>query len=225
MRPLKKVYFLLCLFLVACKDPIPAPEATLLQLPEADQSCLYVSVNAATARVSFSWGEALHTDTYTLEVVNLVSQEQVSVRTEQTVASLTLDRGAPYRWQVISSSNASNEEVASESRRFYLEGLQQVSHVPFPAKLLSPQMNEIIELTDGEALLSWSGLDLDNDITSYSVAIGISVEGLNEVAANIQLTNYTARLEANTSYVWQITTRDELDNTSISPYFYFQTTP
>lgn len=213
------------LFLVACKDPVPAPEATLLQLPEADQNCLYVSVDSATARVSFSWGEALHTDTYTLKVVNLNSQEEISIATELTIASLTLDRGNPFRWQVISSSNASNKEAASESRHFYLEGLQQFNHVPFPAKLLSPQMNERIDLTDGEVLLSWSGLDLDNDIAGYSVAIGTSEEELNEVAANIQTTSQAVSLVANTSYVWQITTRDELNNTSISPYFYFQTNP
>ena len=225
MRPVKNLHIILFILLMGCKDPIPTPEAALLLLPEADQSCLYVSVDSAKARVTFSWELALHTDTYTINVVNLVTQELTSIRTEEITATLTLDRGTPYGWEVISSSEVSNKVTPSESRRFYLEGEQQFSYVPFPAKLVSPEMNEVVSLNNGSINLTWTGLDLDNDIDSYSVFLGTSEDDLAEIATGLVSPNHSVSLQSNTAYVWQVTTRDELNNVSTSPYFRFQTAP
>jgi len=225
MRPVKNLHIILFILLMGCKDPIPTPEAALLLLPEADQSCLYVSVDSAKARVTFSWELALHTDTYTINVVNLVTQELTSIRTEEITATLTLDRGTPYGWEVISSSEVSNKVTPSESRRFYLEGEQQFSYVPFPAKLVSPQMNEVVSLNNGSINLTWTGLDLDNDIDSYAVFLGTSEDDLAEIATGLVSPNHSVSLQSNTAYVWQVTTRDELNNVSTSPYFRFQTAP
>jgi hypothetical protein len=225
MRPVKNLHIILFILLMGCKDPIPTPEAALLLLPEADQSCLYVSVDSAKARVTFSWELALHTDTYTINVVNLVTQELTSIRTEEITATLTLDRGTPYGWEVISSSEVSNKVTPSESRRFYLEGEQQFSYVPFPAKLVSPEMNEVVSLNNGSINLTWTGLDLDNDIDSYAVFLGTSEDDLAEIATGLVSPNHSVSLQSNTAYVWQVTTRDELNNVSTSPYFRFQTAP
>jgi len=225
MRPVKNLHIILFILLMGCKDPIPTPEAALLLLPEADQSCLYVSVDSAKARVTFSWELALHTDMYTINVVNLVTQELTSIRTEEITATLTLDRGTPYGWEVISSSEVSNKVTPSESRRFYLEGEQQFSYVPFPAKLVSPEMNEVVSLNNGSINLTWTGLDLDNDIDSYAVFLGTSEDDLAEIATGLVSPNHSVSLQSNTAYVWQVTTRDELNNVSTSPYFRFQTAP
>lgn len=225
MRPVKNLHIILFILLMGCKDPIPTPEAALLLLPEADQSCLYVSVDSAKARVTFSWELALHTDTYTINVVNLVTQELTSIRTEEITATLTLDRGTPYGWEVISSSEVSNKVTPSESRRFYLEGEKQFSYVPFPAKLVSPEMNEVVSLNNGSINLTWTGLDLDNDIDSYAVFLGTSEDDLAEIATGLVSPNHSVSLQSNTAYVWQVTTRDELNNVSTSPYFRFQTAP
>ena len=225
MRPVKNLHIVLLILVMGCKDPIPTPEAALLLLPEADQSCLYVSVDSAKARVTFSWELALHTDTYTINVVNLVTQELTSIRTEEITATLTLDRGTPYGWEVISSSEVSNKVTPSESRRFYLEGEQQFSYVPFPAKLVSPEMNEVVSLNNGSINLTWTGLDLDNDIDSYAVFLGTSEDDLAEIATGLVSPNHSVSLQSNTAYVWQVTTRDELNNVSTSPYFRFQTAP
>jgi len=225
MRPVKNLHIILFILLMGCKDPIPTPEAALLLLPEADQSCLYVSVDSAKARVTFSWELALHTDTYTINVVNLVTQELTSIRTEEITATLTLDRGTPYGWEVISSSEVSNKVTPSESRRFYLEGEQQFSYVPFPAKLVSPEMNEVVSLNNGSINLTWTGLDLDNDIDSYAVFLGTSEDDLAEIATGLVSPIHSVSLQSNTAYVWQVTTRDELNNVSTSPYFRFQTAP
>ncbi|MDB2702475.1 hypothetical protein OAP99_00705 [Flavobacteriaceae bacterium] len=225
MRPVKYLHIVLFILVMGCKDPIPTPEAALLLLPEADQSCLYVSVDSAKARVVFSWQISLHTDTYTINVVNLVTQELTSIRTEEITATLTLDRGTPYRWEVISSSELSDKETPSESRLFYLEGEQQFSYVPFPAKLVSPQMNEVVSLNNGSINLTWEGLDLDDDIDSYAVFFGTTEDDLEEIATGLVDSNLSVSLEANTSYVWQVITRDELNNISTSPYFRFQTAP
>ena len=86
-------------------------------------------------------------------------------------------------------------------------------------------MDQLIDLTDGGVSLVWIGLDLDDDIVSYSIALGTSEETLNEVAPGVESTNHRVNLLANTFYVWQVLTRDESNNISTSPYFRFQTAP
>ena len=52
----------------------------------------------------------------------------------------------------------------SESWNFYLEGSLQSSYIPFPAKIISPNNQSVVNLSSGKIILSWEGIDLDNDI-------------------------------------------------------------
>jgi len=90
--------------LLGCKDPIPDPEQAVLILPADNTSCLYVSQSSSTASVDFSWQEAQHTDEYLVVVKNLTTEEETTSRTVNTSIRLTLSRGVPYQWKVITVS-------------------------------------------------------------------------------------------------------------------------
>lgn len=225
MKRIATYLIVLTVFLVGCKKPFPAPEAAILVAPEDNVSCLYVPVNTSTANVVFSWQEALNTDSYILNVRNESTGIETSTTTENTSVRLTLSRGVIYQWRVISISDASDEETESNTRYFFLEAQQQPSHLPFPARLLNPQADEIIQLSNGNASFSWEGADLDNDIASYTLLLGLDENSLQEVVSNLTPSSFTTVLEAGTAYYWQVVTVDSEGSRSHSEIRYFETAP
>lgn len=217
------LFFAALLLLLSCKDPIPDPVAAQLQFPEDNLSCLYVRVDDANANVIFQWVLADHTDRYSLAVENSETGQTYRQSTEGNQITLNLRRGYPYQWKVTSSSDASAVQTDSETRRFYLERQQQANHIPFPATLLSPAVNETIALTNGQYTFRWGGLDLDNDISHYSLRLGSQSSSLSTVAENIDPTSFTQALEPRATYFWQIVTHDTAGNTSRSQIGQFQT--
>ncbi len=216
---------LVSLIFMGCKDPIPDPEQTVLILPEDNTSCLYVSQSSSTASVDFSWQQALHTDEYKLVVKNLTTNEELTSITENTGLRLTLTRGTPYQWKVITTSELSNVETSSSNFSFYLEAQQQGNYLPFPARLLSPQLDERITLTNGEYNFSWQGDDLDDDLSHYTLLIGASADSLNEIATDIIASSYSAALNNGEVYFWQIISYDQIGNSTKSLINRFETAP
>lgn len=225
MKRIATYLIVLTVFLVGCKKPIPAPEAAILVAPEDNVSCLYVPVNTSTANVVFSWQEALNTDSYILNVRNESTGIETSTTTENTSVRLTLSRGVIYLWKVVSISDASDEETESNTRYFFLEAQQQSSHLPFPARLLNPQADEIIQLSNGNASFSWEGADLDDDIASYTLLLGLDENSLQEVVSNLTQSSFTTVLEAGTAYYWQVVTVDSEGSRSHSEIRFFETAP
>jgi len=193
------------LTLLGCKDPIPDPEQTVLILPEDNTSCLYVSQSSSTASVDFSWQEAQFTDEYLVVVKNLTTEEETTSRTLNTSIRLTLTRGVPYQWKVVTVSELSSVETSSRSFSFYLEAQQQRNYLPFP--------------------FSWQGEDLDNDLSHYTISIGASPDVLNEIATDITVSSHNASLNAGEVYFWQIISYDENGNNTKSLINRFETAP
>ena len=216
---------LVSLTFIVCKDPIPDPEQTVLILPEDNTSCIYVSQSSSTASVDFSWKQALHTDEYKLVVKNLTTNEQITSITENTGLRLTLNRGTPYQWKVITTSELSNVETSSSNFSFYLEAQQQGNYLPFPARLLSPQNDEIVTLTNGRYDFSWQGEDIDNDLSHYTLLIGNAQDALSEIATDIVTTSFSADLNAAQVYFWQIISYDQIGNSTKSIINRFETAP
>lgn len=213
------------LTLLGCKDPIPDPEQTVLILPEDNTSCLYVSQSSSTASVDFSWQEAQFTDEYLVVVKNLTTEEETTSRTLNTSIRLTLTRGVPYQWKVVTVSDLSSVETSSRSFSFYLEAQQQRNYLPFPARLLSPQIDEVVSLSNGQYNFSWQGEDLDNDLSHYTISIGASPDVLNEIATDITVSSHNAALNAGEVYFWQIISYDENGNNTKSLINRFETAP
>ena len=192
--------------LLGCKDPIPDPEQAVLILPEDNTSCLYVSQSSSTASVDFSWQEAQHTDEYLVVVKNLTTEEETTSRTVNTSIRLTLSRGVPYQWKVITVSKLSSVETSSRSFSFYLEA-------------------QVVSLTNGQYNFSWQGEDLDNDLSHYTLSIGTSADTLNEIATDITASSFSAALNAGEVYFWQIISFDQNGNSTKSLTNRFETVP
>jgi hypothetical protein len=215
---------LLVLCCWSCSKPyIPEPDPVLLISPEKNNSCLPLFSTTSQGVISFEWLESLNTDSYEIHVRNSITGEEQSRSIDLTSAIITIDRGAPYSWWVISESLASPVRTKSEVWSFYLEALQQESYLPFSAQLVSPLNGETISLSSSQYSLQWNGSDLDGDIDYYRVYIGSSETQLNLVQDNLSATSYSASLSSEQTYYWKIITVDEAGNQSESSVFNFIT--
>ena len=214
------------IFFCGCgPDPIPDPEATILLSPENLNNCSSASrVNDSERQVLFQWTKALFAESYELIVKNSVTQESFNINTTLFNESLILPGAAPYQWFVRSKSSLTAVTKDSNSWQFYLEGDPNTSHLPFPAILLAPQDNATVSLSDANSfLLKWEGNDLDGDIISYDLYLGIDPNQLTLKEDKINSTEFSVILELNNRYYWQIITHDESQNQSKSSIFSFQT--
>ena len=213
---------LLCTLLLTwlgCSKPgIPDPVAVALQTPDNLESCTTAfTVNADQSQVTFRWSEALHTDSYELVVENSRTGKQIKETTALTTVNVVLDKGHPYRWWVISLSEASLVETASETWQFYLEGLRSASHVPFSAHLLSPENGAL--RTAGPILFQWEGSDLDNDSLVYDFYLGTDPANLDLKVESSSEASYTATLSNAGTYYWKVESTDPSGNRSSSVFF------
>lgn len=206
-------------------DPIPDPEAAILLSPENLNNCSSASrVNDSERQVLFQWTKALFAESYELIVKNSVTQESFNINTTLFNESLILPGAAPYQWFVRSKSSLTAVTKDSNSWQFYLEGDPNTSHLPFPAILLAPQDNSTVSLSNGNSfLLKWEGNDLDGDIISYDLYLGIDPDQLTLKEDKINSTEFSVILELDNRYYWQIVTHDEGQNQSKSSIYSFQT--
>jgi len=223
---MKKYCLLFLLILVSCKkEVIPDPEPAILLGPQNNNNCnTAIVVNDQQSQVNFSWQEAQHTDEYELVVRDLLTNTDTKKNSIRLFTSMVLERGKQYSWWVNSLSDQKETVGKSEIWTFYLEGLQNSSHFPFPAKLISPENNAQVSLENGAFTLRWEGVDLDDDIISYDIYIGIDPDELQLRVENHTNNTISAILNADQIYYWKVVTRDEEGNLSHSPIGIFRTT-
>jgi len=209
-----KILFVVTL-IFSCKESIPDPERVTLINPEDNNTCLYSNSNSNSGDVEFSWTESKHTDNYDLIVENQITNLKNSTATNLTSAKVTLIRGAPYSWYVVSKSESSENIALSETRNFYLEGPSQLTHTPFPAKLISP-LNESIINSANIVTFQWEGSDLDGDIENYDLIIENTSNGEEIKYEKILGQNFEVELQKGNIYLWKIITRDKEKNISSS---------
>ncbi|MDA0201417.1 MAG: hypothetical protein O2878_07030 [Bacteroidetes bacterium] len=223
---MKKYCLLFLLILVSCiKEVIPDPEPAMLLGPLNNNNCnTAIVVNDQQSQVNFSWQEAQHTDEYELVVRDLLTNTDAKKNSIRLFTSMVLERGKQYSWWVNSLSDQKETVGKSEIWTFYLEGLQNSSHFPFPAKLISPENNAQVSLENGAFTLRWEGVDLDDDIISYDIYIGTDPDELQLRVENHTINSISANLMADQIYYWKVTTRDDEGNVSNSLVGSFRTT-
>jgi hypothetical protein len=223
---MKKYCLLFLLILVSCKkEVIPDPEPAILLGPQNNNNCnTAIVVNDQQSQVNFSWQEAQHTDEYELVVRDLLTNTDTKKNSIRLFTSMVLERGKQYSWWVNSLSDQKETVGKSEIWTFYLEGLQNSSHFPFPAKLISPENNAQVSLENGAFTLRWEGVDLDDDIISYDIYIGTDPDELQLRVENHTINSISANLMADQIYYWKVTTRDDEGNVSNSLVGSFRTT-
>ncbi|MEE3034714.1 MAG: hypothetical protein VX325_02575 [Bacteroidota bacterium] len=220
-----KLYFLVAFLFFSCKkETIPDPAPVFLSSPQNGDSCnTSININLEESQVNFNWSESLYTDSYEINVNNLDNGQIQKKETLLNSESIILKRGFPYSWWVLSKSE--NSPIISKSQVwvFYLEGVSQSVHLPFPARLISPSVEEKITLDNGKFLFQWEGRDLDNDIISFDFYLGEDMDELKLINSGLTGTSVEIELEKGKNYYWKIITADSNQNTSTSALGSFST--
>ena len=220
------IYILLIGVLISCKkknEPIPAPDAAILSTPLKNESCNTGTIISATeSTVVFNWAIAKNTETYELNIKNLLTSEVLNTVATSNTASVTLKRNTPYSWFVKSKSSKTAEATQSEVWKFYNSGPINTFFAPFPADIIAPKMGDVATVTAGKVTLIWAGLDVDNDISGYDVYFGTGASPAlfqANLASNVTTLSITA---TSNTYYWKVISKDSKGNSSDSGVFMFK---
>ena len=235
MKKLFTLYILGIILVTSCdsgSDPAPTPQPDVdapgmatLSLPQNNKECEQGVVSGNSAMVEFSWEASSETNSYDLMTTNLDDQTS-SVKTgiTSTVTDISLERGHPYSWQVI-SKNSGTATTSSNTWKFYLAGDGESNFAPFPANAISPTTGATVTPDNGEVTINWEAVqDPDGDAVTYTLYLD-SVDGLQEPISawkDISSTNVDIPVDADTVYYWRIVTSDG-NNTSTSSIYTFKT--
>ncbi|HEY8958605.1 hypothetical protein [Chitinophaga sp.] len=222
---MKKIVFLsLIISLNSCskKDNVPDPGKATLVFPEQNAACTTGSVISDTeSSITFTWNASDHTDSYVLNIKNLLTQQVTSREVITNKATVTLLRNVPYSWFVKSMSSGNSASTESNIWKFYNSGPGVTSYAPFPAAIVSPTFGQNITASN-TVNLKWAGSDVDNDITAYSVYFGTNATPalLKDNVTDMFLNDVP--VNSNMVYYWKIITHDGKGNTSDSGTFQFK---
>jgi len=216
--------FISLLFTACKKDPPKPPSAAVLTFPLQNSLCTTgVSITPTTSRVEFMWQAADNTNTYELRVANLLTGITQTANTQFTSAELTIEKGAPHSWVVITSNTEVQETASSAIWRFFNAG-SQISHTPFPAQIIAPLSGaSVVRDINGEIVLEWSGADVDNDIVGYEIFLDtVSPPQVLVASPASSVSSIKINTIANTVYYWKVITKDAEGNSSDSGIYSFR---
>lgn len=224
-----KKYLYLCsaLLFLGCNNddgPPPVPEGVILVFPEENSECTTgISINEALSQVTFEWMPAKNADLYTVTVVNLNSNTPQAISTASTSVALSIEKGAPFSWSIISSNTDSDITATSDNWLFYNAG-SQTTYAPFPAQLVAPKSGSTVQKKSmDEISLAWLGADVEDDIQQFEVYFS-EQNPPTDVVLNtdnqVQETNVS--VTSGTTYYWKVITTDSEGNTSDSGVFDFK---
>ena len=204
-------------------DPIPTPSAAALVFPEDNSECNEGEIlNDTQSRVVFQWSSSENTDSYEVNLKDLSTNNFFRTVSNTNSVAITLKRGNPYEWFVVSRAEGTNETATSATWRFYNAGPGIANYAPFPAVAISPPRGASIN-SSGTVTLEWEGSDIDNDLVEYEVYFGT------DAAADTLLGTVSENtVDASVStgqgivYYWRILSRDSAGNSSFSEIFEFR---
>ncbi|WP_150451134.1 hypothetical protein [Arenibacter lacus] len=204
-------------------EPIATPPTPATPIsPANEEVCLDgKSVSDTQSEVQFIWEASKHTDNYSLVITNLDSQQTTKHSSTTESIFVKLNKGEPYSWYVVSTSNKINQPAQSTTYRFYLAGEGTQSYAPFPAEVVAPEMGASVTASEGTINLRWKGSDPDNDIQGYELFLDVANPPLSSLGA-VTDQNKVATVTSGNTYYWQVVTTDAEGNTSNSEIFQFK---
>lgn len=222
------LFFLLPLLMgaLACgggnDSPPKPPGAANLLFPEDNTECNEGAIlSASESTVTFMWEASQNTSAYTVNVRNLLTGVTQSFNTNATQLGITLLRGTPYAWSVISKGSGVSQTAESDEWKFYNAGVAVENYAPFPAALVSPQMGVAVNAVGGTVALSWTASDVDGDITGYDVYAG-TVNPPVALAGSPVAASWNLPVTSGLVYYWRVVTKDSEGNTAQSEVFQFR---
>ncbi len=202
-------------------EPVVPPSAASLIFPEDNTECQEgIIISDTESRVKFQWNASQNTDSYQLVVTNLETGVQQTANTSETELDITILRGTPYSWKVISKTSGSPDTAESSVWKFYNAGQAVANHAPFPAEVVSPTSGSAVD--PGSITLTWSAADIDEDIEEYTVYLDL-VNPPTTLSGTTSEPSRTVVVESGQVYYWRISTRDTAGNTTESQVFQFRT--
>lgn len=203
-------------------DAVTPPGISTLIFPDDDEECTEGEIlNDTQSSVTFEWNASTNTDSYEINLTNLNTDATARIISSTNSTPITLLRGIPYEWFVISKASGTVETAQSVTWRFYNAGEGVSNYAPFPATAVAPARGLSVTST-GSIALEWSGSDVDNDITEYEVFFGINTLPATSIGITTE-TSISAEVIAGTTYYWRVITKDSGNNTSSSEIFEFKT--
>ncbi|UOY08394.1 hypothetical protein L0P88_07510 [Muricauda sp. SCSIO 64092] len=203
--------------------PPPSPEGAVLVFPFENSECTTgVDLTEDLSQVTFEWQPANNTDNYTLTVINLLTNIPQTISTSSTSAALSIEKGAPFSWSILSTNNESDETATSESWLFYNAG-SQTTYAPFPAQIRSPEAGSTVQATANGVVLSWTGADVEGDIETFEVYFSENnpPETL-LITTDAQTMETMGNVVSGQIYYWKVITIDAEGNRSDSGVFDFK---
>ena len=201
--------------------PVPAPSAATLVFPADNTECNEGEILSDTqSRVLFQWNASQNTDSYQVNLINLNTNSTALTNSTTNEAEITLLRGVPYEWFVVSRANGTNETATSAAWRFYNAGAGITNYAPFPAEAVSPGRGATIS-TASTVTLEWTGNDIDNDIVSYNLYFG-TADPPALLETGITTTSFEVSVASGLTYYWQVETVDSAGNQTLSELFNFR---
>lgn len=199
--------------------PVPTPSPAQLIYPLDNTECIEGEVeNDQYSKVEFQWSTSANTHIYKLGIRNLKTNRTTLEETTENSMIVSILRGTPYEWYVISTAEGTNEISLSEKWQFYNAGLGEVLYAPNPAELVYPEDKSIIVYSQDDTRIRWKGYDLDGDILEYEVYFGTENPPTVPTAV-LSDTIYEGMLgkkDVGKTYYWKIRTIDSHGNSSMS---------
>ncbi|WP_165750193.1 hypothetical protein [Cellulophaga sp. Z1A5H] len=209
-------------------DPITPvvldPDAASLIFPEDNTECNEGVVNTndeTKSTVTFEWSAAENTDSYEIKLKNLETGSITTAISNTNEKDISINRGIPYEWYVISLANGTSTSATSDTWSFYNQGQGIENYAPFPAIAISPQRGSTISSFSATITLEWTTSDVDDDIVSYEILFDNTETPTTSLGVTTELT-LEATVTAGNTYYWKVITKDSFDNTSISELFEFR---
>ncbi len=218
------IIFLSLLFTACKKDSPKPPSAAALVFPLQNSLCTTgVSITPTTSRVEFMWQTANNTNSYELRVTNLSTNITQTVSTQSTSAELTIEKGVPFSWLVITRNTQVQETASSATWQFFNAG-SQITHAPFPAQIITPLSGaSVVRDINGEIVVEWSGADVDNDIVGYEIFLDtVSPPAVLIASPASSVSSIKINTIANAVYYWNVITKDAEGNSSDSGIYSFR---
>ncbi|MEW4922891.1 hypothetical protein [Algibacter sp. 2305UL17-15] len=204
------------------EEEILDPTKAALIFPNNNEECTAgVVISNTQAKLTFDWNKADNTTAYTLFLKNLETNATQDFDSNSDDLEITIERGTPYSWYVVSKSNKTTNTATSDTWKFYLAGIGVENYAPFPAELKSPTNGAAISAAT--ANLEWTGNDVDNDIKEYDVYLDTNTSPTTKVSTTTVQKLDSHSVSASTTYYWKVVTRDNHGNTSTSEVYSFST--
>ena len=203
-------------------ETVTPPGVSTLIFPEDNKECTEGEIlNDTQSNVTFQWNASTNTSSYEINLINLNSNATARIISNTNSAPITLMRGTPYEWFVISKGTGTTETAQSLTWRFYNAGEGVTNYAPFPATAVAPARGSSVAST-GNLNLEWSGSDVDDDITEYEVFFGTDSPPTTSIGVTEE-TSLSTQVITATTYYWRVVTKDSGNTTSSSEIFEFKT--